>query len=383
MPREDLLPGGWSLDRRIGSGAFADVYAGCGPDGAPVAVKILRDGSGDSKDVVATDQARKRFQREITVLRALPDSPHLVGFRDCGETATGRPFLVMELVDGYTLGALISSGHVLGAREACRLLVQLTDAFSGLHHLGVAHGDVNPDNILITADGRRAKLIDFGLVRDSQGLLQVLERERVISGADFSEDLDSGLLMGSPQYMAPEQIADAHASPDAARKTDTGSDVYGLGVLLYQLVTGRVPHPFRPTTRGGRAYHAQVMKYCKGRLAARGTPFDAEDVPAGLATILRCALAADPRQRYPDARDLQAALKRYLADGYAPTPTLARSTIRRPVVSSAAVREEVVLPEPPAAHDEPAPSRTRIVVWIVAGAVAAVLFIACVHLFGP
>ncbi len=374
---QEQLPRGWVLQRKIGAGAFAEVFAGSGALGDQVAIKMLRVG--------ASEQATVRFQREIKVLRALPASPHIARYYDHGAADSGRLFMVMELVEGYTLGTLVNSGHLLGAREACRLMVQLTQAFGGLHHMGVTHGDVNPDNILITSDGATAKLIDFGLVRDAQGLLRVMERERLLEGAHFEDDLDAGLLLGSPEYMAPEQIEDAFSDPEEARRTDTASDVYGLGVLLHQLLCGLVPYPLTPGPRRGGTYRRRVTAYCQDRMTAFG-PVPLGAVPVELEPMLRRALAVEPKERYAEARDFRNALKHFLQHGQVPALEPKQSTIRRSWIPPAVDRHsdvniELSIPPLPSAEPRLGPGKKqRTLPYILLGAAVAAILIGLVHL---
>ncbi len=293
------LPDNTRATQLIGGGAFSHVYRGKTESGNVVAIKVLTNSDA---------MARKRFDRETKVLQMLGDNSHVVRLLGRGETRERRPYMLLEYIHGYTLRSLLDSGYVLEARPAAVLALQLCEAFTDLHRLGVAHGDVCPSNVMITSDGRAAKLFDFGLARDAQGLVKLFEQEEMVDGSEFAEDLDTGVLMGTPAYMAPEQIEDALA-PGHISRTDTHSDVYALGVMLYEMVGGRNPHPFED---GDRAKHQDVLDYCHARLDAKDAPFETLDIPVELWRIIEEATATKPKLRYGDARVMKQALEIYL-----------------------------------------------------------------------
>ena len=301
------VPGGYTLSRFLGRGGFAEVYEGTAANGEVVAVKLLTD---------ERPRSYLRFQREIKVTRALPEARHLVGYRGHGTQTNGRPFLALEFVGGYTLSELLGSGLKPDTRGACRLVMQLCEAFGHLHHLGLTHGDIKPGNIMIHTDGKTAVLLDFGLVRDAQGLLKLMEEESLIEGDEFKDDLDQGILMGTPEYMAPEQISDAYLrSADwGNRQTDTPADVFGLGVIFYQLLSqGRKPIPFN---RRGKDYVKESVTYLESRLAWTDDNLQPiADIDYELWTIVHKALRQDPKMRQGDARILGADIDRYLQLG--------------------------------------------------------------------
>ena len=294
------------MGRLLGSGAFARVYDGLTPRGGRVAVKIQMSDHG---------QALARFKREVKVSKALPPNPFIVGYRGEGNTRDGRPFLALEYVDGYTLADLFASDVKPTLRGACRLMMQLCDAFAALHKLGLTHGDIKPRNIMITRDGRAVKLLDFGLVRDSQGLLQLFEEHDILSGKDFADDLDAGMLMGTPEYMAPEQMADADVDDRSQRRTDTPADVFGLGVIFFEMLTGKRPWPME-SAPGGGGHVQQALKYMDWRLGLKdiALPRPAEIEPA-LWSIIAKALRQNPRNRQGDARALRVDIQHYLDTG--------------------------------------------------------------------
>ena len=140
MGETHSLPGGYSFLREIGRGAFAGIYEGLDGNGRKVAIKMLRN---------PTEMAKKRFAREVKVLQALPQNRHIVRYLDSGHTQDNTPFLVLELLEGTTLANILQSGRRFSETAAATLMLQLCDAFTELHKLGVTHGDIKPTNIAI------------------------------------------------------------------------------------------------------------------------------------------------------------------------------------------------------------------------------------------
>ena len=321
------LPGGYQVIGLLGQGAFARVYDGLSPQGEPVAIKILTR---------TNERPRKRFNREIKALRAMPRSPHVVRYIDHGTTERGAPFMVLERVDGVTLGDLLRTGNTFDAPQACEMILQMCDAFATLHTLGLTHGDIKPGNIMITRDGGTVKLLDFGMVRDAQGLLRLMETQAILGGNEFAENLDVGMIMGTPEYMAPEQIEDSKTTDTATWRTDTPSDVYGLGVMFYELLSGRRPFPFEPTADDQDEYWRQAVAYFNRRLA---TPDEAVPripcIDPVLWSVVAQALRRDPKRRPWDAHALGDRVMAYLRRGEGastelddPTLAIARDEIK-------------------------------------------------------
>lgn len=304
----------YELMRFVGAGKFAWVYEARAKPPAPgvaphttqrVAVKLLyRD------DV----QAVRRFHRETKVMRQLPPHPNCVAYKGHG-TIDKHPWVAMDFVDGFTLAAVLRAGRAIPERAACTLMAQLCDGFEGLHRLGLTHRDITPDNIMITQADRQVKLMDFGLVLDSQGLLQLYEQVDILDGKDFLDDLDAGLIAGTPEFMAPEQILDPHEKDRARQKTDTTADVFALGTIFYQLLSGQQLFPYERGARGATGKQA-LINYLDYRVRFRDEDLQCPPpIGAELWSIVRKSLAREPKQRQRDATELGADLRFFLETG--------------------------------------------------------------------
>lgn len=261
LPRaQALLDGRYRLQDLIGSGATAVVYRGLDERlGRPVAVKVLHP-------VLAHDPAYVQRFRQEAHRAAVVSHPHIAAVLDVGVDDTAA-YIVMEYVDGTPISRLAPASIadvVVWGRQAA-------DALGFLHGRQLVHGDVKPDNLLITGDGQ-LKLVDFGIARP----VGTLERTTVL---------------GSPSYLAPERLQGSALSPQA--------DVYGLGATLFEALTGQPPFV-------GNTVDAVVTQV----LAADPPPVTPlrPDTPPSLHAIVERALAKDPAQRFPDMAALGQAL---------------------------------------------------------------------------
>ncbi len=221
--------GPYKLLQLIGEGGFGSVFMAEQekPVLRRVALKIIKLGM-DTRAIIA------RFEAERQAL-ALMDHPHIARVLDAGATETGRPYFVMELVKGDPIGDYCDKQR-LSIKDRLELFVQVCAAIQHAHNKGIIHRDIKPSNVLVsTQDGRpHAKVIDFGIAKATASKLT----EKTL----FTEH---GALIGTPEYMSPEQ---AEGSLDI----DTRTDVYSLGVLLYELITGTTP--FRRSNLRSAAY---------------------------------------------------------------------------------------------------------------------------------
>ena len=206
----------YRLLEQIGAGGMGVVYRARDKHlDRDVAVKVLPTG------VLADDSARQRFRREALALSKL-NHPHIATIHDF-DTQDGLDFLVMELVAGTPLDERIRQGPLPEA-EVCALGAQIAEALEAAHEQGIVHRDLKPSNVALTAKGQ-VKVLDFGLAR----LLRPAE------GIDLTRSLtETDVTVGTVPYMAPEQLL--------GRKADARADLYALGVVLYELATGRSPY---------------------------------------------------------------------------------------------------------------------------------------------
>jgi hypothetical protein len=242
-----------------------------------VAVKMIRAES-------PTGEGLARFRTEAEAVAKLRH-PGIVQVHQSGEH-NGRPFLVLEFVEGGSLAGRIARG-LPGPREAARWLEQLARAVAYAHEHGVLHRDLKPANVLLTPEGA-PKVTDFGLAR------KLDEPGRTVPG----------MLFGTPSYMAPEQAA------GAVGEVTVRTDVYGLGAILYEALTGRPPFPLGEVEPARRPEETlrQVRK------APPKPPREFRPrIPADLETVCLKCLAKDPDERYASAADLAEDLRRFLA----------------------------------------------------------------------
>ena len=276
------LTGRYRIDEEVGSGGMARVYrAEDLRHHRPVALKVLR------QDVAAAVGV-ERFLREIEIAAAL-QHPHILPLLDSGE-AGGRAFYVMPYVEGESLRERLGREGELPVPEAVRLLVQITDAVAYAHEHGVVHRDIKPDNVMLT--GRHALVTDFGVAR-------ALAADDVADGITTA-----GRAVGTPAYMAPEQaVADPHV--------DHRADIYAVGVLAYELLTGHTPF-------AGRSHRAMLA----AQLTASPNPLseDRPAVPEELEDVVLRCLARRPADRWQSADEVRSRLEPLVTPGTGSTP---------------------------------------------------------------
>ena len=346
-----VLSGGYKIERFVGSGAFAYVYYATAPNGDGCAVKVQYNLVAD---------ARTRFSREIKVLRELPPNDYLVKYYADGVTPEGYPYLIMEYVDGITLKAALKKRPIWPEKETCELFLQLCEAFGGLHQLGVVHRDVKPENIMLTKKNQ-VKLMDLGLIKDAQGLCKLLESEDIMEGKDFAENLDKGVLAGTPEYMAPEQFSDPSLADESKSKTDTWTDVYSLGLIFYEMLAGKKLFVFAPPQTGKQSDYAKALL---AFLAKRTNQRDEEIIPIPkvsfeLWTVIARALHCDPTKRQLNASELAEDIRRFLTTGEGVIDMDAEKTsaIDIRALDIALRSNDVPSVPPPPAPPSPAPSQ--------------------------
>jgi serine/threonine protein kinase len=271
-----LLLGPYVLLDELGEGGIGEVFrARHRQTGRVEAIKRLKADYHDDHDAVT------RFQREARAAARLAH-PNLVRLYSVGE-ADGRLYLAMEYVPGLDLGRLVDRDGPLAADRVCTVLHQAALGLAHAHAAGLVHRDVKPSNLLLTADGPTVKLLDLGLAR-----VVAVDSEVATSAMTPSD-----LVMGTPDYMSPEQAMHS-------RQVDARSDLYSLGCTAYHLLVG---HP--PFLGGGMMEKLLRHQVEPPPPLRRGCP----DVPAGLERVVVRLMQKDPAKRYQSAAELAAALR--------------------------------------------------------------------------
>lgn len=268
--------GRYEIRERIGQGAMAEVYRAYDPGiGRDLAIKLLK---GEFRE---NAQYAGRFLREAKAAGAL-SHPNIVTIYDVGEEG-GYPYIAMELLEGEPLDAVLERYGNLSPDDVLAIGLQLTEALSYAHGLGVVHRDIKPSNILLAPDGRGVKILDFGIARVAEAHVDEAETLRT----------QAGQVLGTPRYMSPEQAL--------GQEIDGRSDLFSTGVVLYELLTGR------------RAFDGSSA----ATLALQITQQDpapivdfAPDAPRGLQFIIGKLMAKRPDRRFADGAQAAEAFRR-------------------------------------------------------------------------
>ncbi|HEU4936637.1 MAG TPA: protein kinase [Vicinamibacterales bacterium] len=271
-PGEPL--GDYQLLTLLGAGGMGEVWAAHQQTlGRRVALKLL-------PEEVTRDPSRiSRFEQEARAASAL-NHPNVAHIYALGQTADGQRYIAMELVEGETLRARFRSGH-LPLPEAIRFAVQVAAALTAAHAVGVIHRDIKPENVMIRPDGF-IKVLDFGLAK-----LVASSPSDVAAATRTMVHTDAATVLGTAAYMSPEQVR--------GREVDQRTDIWSLGVTLYEMVAGRCP--FAGESR------SDVIAAILDREPAPLARFD-PDVPSELQRIVGKALRKDRDERYQSMRDL-------------------------------------------------------------------------------
>lgn len=260
--------GGFTLDREIGRGAVGVVFEARDADGQPAAVKVVVPPALLQAEEAAA--LRARFFREARAMAAV-QHPNVTRILEVGEE-NGLLFMAMELLSGENLRQILARSGPLTGAETLAVGLQLCDALDAVHHAGIVHRDVKPENLVVLPDGT-AKLTDFGVAW--------MESEATLTR--------TGGVLGSPAYMAPEQIL--------GRSTDRRSDLFSAAATLYQCVTGTLPFP------GGT-----LMEMAHNVAYAEPRPLPA-DVPYALGRAILRGLQKTPAARFNTATEFAQALR--------------------------------------------------------------------------
>jgi len=268
-PEERLgskLAGKYRLDRILGRGGFGVVYAGVHEwTGREIATKVLKHELGQQENFV------KRFLQEARAAAAL-NHPNVVDILDLGQGKDGTVFMVLELLEGRDLGQVIEEQGPLTPEDTFAYIVPVMDALASAHDKGIVHRDLKPDNIFLSVNSKGEmipKLLDFGIAK--------------MAGSGQTAT-STGMIIGTPHYMAPEQAR-------GLRDIGAPADVWSMGVVIWQCLSNQVP--FDAGTPTG---------VIGAILTGHAPPFSSvkPDVPPHLAAAIDGALRADPAQRYPN-----------------------------------------------------------------------------------
>jgi hypothetical protein len=261
--------GHFRIERRIGQGGMGEVYRAHDTSlDRPVAIKLL------SPAVAALPRLTDRFAREARV-QAQMDHPHIAHIYYIGRYE-GRLYFAMEYLPGGSMEDRLQKENRLDPEEAIDIIVEVADILDSARKRSIVHRDLKPSNIMFTADGK-IKLTDFGIAKPT--------------GDDVTELTESGAMVGTPHYISPEAAA--------GREVTWQSDMYSLGCTLYRLLFGRTPYRGQGPVQLALAHIQQ--------------PFpEPDELPGGvspeLVDVLRCMMAKDPGQRFPDYQSLVSAL---------------------------------------------------------------------------
>lgn len=301
----DVLADRYRVIEELGKGGMGEVHlAEHVAIGRRVAIKTLRGDFHERPDVA------RRFLQEARTASQLRH-PNIVDITDFGHTDRGAPFFVMELLEGEDLKALLKRARTLPWPRIVHIAAQICAALAAAHARGVIHRDMKPDNVFLVGEPGEdhVKILDFGIAKSTAG------------GEEVGEATRTGMLLGTPHYMSPEQAQDD--------PLDGRSDVYAMGVLLFRMTTGRLP--FR-----GKSFMkvlGQQMSEAPPRPSEVGPP--GTILPEHEAIILRC-LEKRPEDRYQSAEALAAALRATLEVPAPPVmPTAAEAIASAPAGRSA------------------------------------------------
>lgn len=268
----EILGGKLKVERQIGQGGMGTVYAAQHLQlPRRVAVKVLNSQLAAAQDLVARLHSEARLAAAIS-------SPHIVEVFDVGVTRDGRPYVEMELLVGESLAQRLARCSALSETDTLAIVRQLAEALSAAHHSGILHRDIKPENIFLCSrdDADFVKLLDFGIAK-------------VVRTVDEPRLTRTGAVLGTPLYMSPEQV---RGDP-----LDTRADIYGLGVVFYECLTGSVPHC-------AASYLSVVAKILTEDAERPSLRCPDRQISPGLEAIVMKSMARQQTQRYSTMDEL-------------------------------------------------------------------------------
>ena len=340
-----LFDGRYRIVRKLGSGGMADVYLAEDEElGRRIAIKILNDRHANDESFV------ERFRREAKNAAGL-SHPNIVSIYDRGE-AEGTYYIAMEYLDGRSLKELVVARGPLPIGDAIDATRQVLAALRFAHRKGVVHRDIKPHNVMADADGR-LKVTDFGIAR-----------------AGVSQMTEAGSIIGTAQYLSPEQARGA--------AVDQRSDLYSVGIVLYEMLTGKTPF-------SGETPVEIAMKHLSD--PPRPPSLERPDISPDLDMVVLRALAKSPDERFQTAEEMDAELDRV---GQGLGVTAATADAATMVLSGADAAPTSIIPprRPPSAtrpsyrYAEPPPRRRAIWPWLLALLLVVLAGVAGWYAFG-
>ncbi len=348
------LSGRYRILRKIGEGGMGIVYeAEHILIEKRVGLKVLREDFSSRPDVV------ERFRQEAKSASKIGHE-HIIDISDFGETARGESFFVMELLHGRDLAEELETHGALSARRTVTLMLQCSRALEAAHEKGIVHRDMKPENVFLVDRGGEdfVKIVDFGIAKMS---------DVETPGRPGRKLTKTGMIFGTPEYMSPEQAA--------GKPLDHRVDIYAMGIILYELLTGRVPFM-------GDTFMGVLTRHMFEVAPPLSTMNPSVRVPPELEAIVFKALAKNPDQRFQSMAELSAEFVKVLSHATSPAASLAQppgtvthhayldgrpaagSNTQRPLASTPAAH----FPSLASAPAKPGPGR-----WLAAAAVAATL----------
>ena len=281
----DVIRDRYRIEKIIGEGGIGVVVSAreIKGDAKRVAIKFLRR-------ALETNELRTRFEREARAIAKIA-SKHVVEVVDAGTLDDGSPYMVMEHLEGRDLARVLKEDGPLSVKDAVDCMAQVCDALASAHDLGIVHRDLKPANIFLENRGDgcvHAKIVDFGISK-------FLDKRLLGDDGRPPEMTSAFTMLGSPRYMAPEQVRNS-------KDVDSRADLWSVGVVLFQLITGQ--HAFVAQTNVEASI--AVLTTDPQKLCAV-----APACPPGLEDVIRRCLTRDVTQRFQTAKDLAAALHPY------------------------------------------------------------------------
>jgi eukaryotic-like serine/threonine-protein kinase len=329
----DILDGQFQILQKVGSGGMGAVYKALQPSmNRMVGIKILHPKLANRKDLVS------RFKREARAMSHLTH-PNTVKVFLYGELDDGSLYIIMEFLEGKNLNQTVRAEGAFPYQRALPVLIQACGALDEAHKMGIIHRDLKPENVFLCQQGGMkdyAKVLDFGLAK-------VTEREMRPGSIILTQE---GMVFGTPEFMSPEQAQ--------GKVLTAGSDIYSLAVILYEVLTTKLP--FEAKT---------AMDYIQAHVTAKPIPIAeraGKEFPPLLWPVIARALAKEPESRFASAADFATAMQAVLAGATVLPASLNPAPPPPPVaVVSAPVSSKKAPPPPPSAR-EPAstkPERPR------------------------